>query len=141
MFTGLDVLDTTVQKTNIFLGSIENDLGWEGHRHQAYQATRAVLHALRDRLPIDLEAHLAAELPLFLKGVFFEGWSPARVPLRMNKEEFIQYIRQNFIFDVKENEVEKVINVVGKRIFELIGPEETKNILQALSSDVAELFE
>lgn len=141
MSTGLDVLDMTVQKTNEFLEKVEADLEWTGRRHQAYQAVRAVLHALRDRLPIDLEAHLAAELPLFLKGVFFEGWSPARVPIKMHREEFIQYIRQNFIFDVHDDGIEEVIRKVGKRVFEIVGPDETKNILQALSPEIAELFD
>jgi uncharacterized protein (DUF2267 family) len=44
----LPVLEHTIQKTNIWLKKLEEDLG---NRHQAYSALRSVLHALRDRLP------------------------------------------------------------------------------------------
>jgi len=140
MASGLNVLDTTIQKTNEFLEKVELDLGWTGHRHEAYQATRAVLHAIRDRLPVDLAAHMAASLPLFLKGVYFEGWSPAKVPVRMNQKNFVQHVRSNFAFSEGAIGLEEVIRVVGGRIFELIGTDETENILQALSPGVAALF-
>ena len=46
--TGLDVFDTTVQKTNIWLKDIMQELGW-ADRHKAYMGLRTTLHALRDR--------------------------------------------------------------------------------------------
>jgi uncharacterized protein (DUF2267 family) len=33
-----------------------------------------VLRALRDRLPVELSAHLAAQLPLLVRGAFYEQW-------------------------------------------------------------------
>jgi len=47
--TGLEVFDTTVQKTNIWLRDIMQELGWED-RHKTYVGLRTTLHALRDRL-------------------------------------------------------------------------------------------
>ena len=44
--TGLEVFDTTLQKTNSWLKELMEEMGWD--RHKAYQALRAVLHALRD---------------------------------------------------------------------------------------------
>ena len=38
-------------------------------RPRPQPAHRAVLHALRDRLPLDLAAHLGAQLPLILHGI------------------------------------------------------------------------
>jgi uncharacterized protein (DUF2267 family) len=49
--TGLPVFDTTLQKTNMWLHEIMDDLQWD-NRHKAYQALRGVLHALRDHLPV-----------------------------------------------------------------------------------------
>jgi len=43
---------------------------------RAYLALRAGLHALRDRLTVEEAAHLAAQLPTTIRGVFFEGWHP-----------------------------------------------------------------
>ena len=86
--TGMDVFDTTVQKTMLWLKEIDEDLGWEGRR-TAYQALRACLHEVRDRLPLDVMSHLAAELPLLVRGIYFEGWDPSHAPKGRSAEDFI----------------------------------------------------
>ena len=48
--------------------------------HHAYLVLRAFLHALRDHLTVDEAAKLAAQLPIFVRGVFYEGWDPSRAP-------------------------------------------------------------
>ncbi|MBS0364159.1 MAG: DUF2267 domain-containing protein [Proteobacteria bacterium] len=76
MSTGLAVFDTTVQESNAWLKDIEIWLP-PCDRRQAYAALRAVLHALRDRLPLDAVQGLSAQLPMLLRGVFYEGWGPS----------------------------------------------------------------
>ncbi len=53
MTTGLDVFDTTVQETNLWL----KDIGTYD-RHSAYSTLRAVLHAVRNRIGPENAAHL-----------------------------------------------------------------------------------
>ena len=40
------------------------------------------MHIVRDHLRVDEVAQLSAQLPLLLRGMFFEGWMPKRTPLR-----------------------------------------------------------
>ncbi len=70
---------------NVFASSAEKGNAWIrdlacvgdfDSQHQAYQVFRAVAHALREQLPIEASAHLAAQFPLVLKGVYYEGWRP-----------------------------------------------------------------
>lgn len=77
--TGLAVFDDTVHKTNAWLHEIDARLGWDD-RAKAYRLLRATLHALRDALSPEQAAGLSAQLPLLLRGVFFEGWRPAKTP-------------------------------------------------------------
>jgi uncharacterized protein (DUF2267 family) len=50
------------------LSEVDEELGGED-RECAYRALRAVLHALRDRLTVDVSAKLAAQLPTLIRGV------------------------------------------------------------------------
>ncbi|MGZ3357160.1 MAG: DUF2267 domain-containing protein, partial [Isosphaeraceae bacterium] len=56
-------IEITIHTTNLWLENLMEELGWQD-RDQAYQALRVVLHALRDRLPEEALAALAAQLPL-----------------------------------------------------------------------------
>lgn len=76
--TGLEVFDRTLQTTNIWLGEIMQVLGVD--RHVAWKVLSVVLHKLRDRLPIELTAHLGSQLPLLVRGVFYDQYQPAKQP-------------------------------------------------------------
>jgi uncharacterized protein (DUF2267 family) len=92
--TQLDVLDRSVEKANIWINDVAAEL--EGSdRHEAYRVLRAFLHTLRDRLPAAQVAALAAQLPLLIRGVFYEGWRPDRAPLRYRDPlEFVERVRR-----------------------------------------------
>jgi uncharacterized protein (DUF2267 family) len=110
--TGYDSFDATMDKTNRLLHDIEQEFGWpRTRRNQSYAALRAVLHALRDRLPVDESAQLAAQLPMLVRGIYYDGWDPSRVPVKMHRAEFEARVRQEFPFDV-EGGVEQLIIVV-----------------------------
>ena len=139
MSTGLDVFDTTIEKTNKILKEIEADMGWEGRRGQSYSALRTVLHALRDRLPLEEAVHFSAQLPLLIKGVYFDGWNTEIVPVKMNKTEFLNYIGNEFKFDTREG-LEKMTRKVMLKIFENIDPGEANKIIQALPNDITAIL-
>jgi uncharacterized protein (DUF2267 family) len=65
--------------------------------HKGLHALRAGLHALRDRLGVDEAAQLSAQLPLLIRGLFFEGWDPSGKPLRIrHREEFLALVREKY---------------------------------------------
>jgi len=77
--TQVAALDHTVQQTNIWLKTLSEELHIE-ERHVAYTALRAVLHVLRDRLTAEQAVHLGAQLPLLIRGLYYEGWRMAAKP-------------------------------------------------------------
>ena len=91
--TGLEVFDKTLQTTNIWLNGIMSDLGPD--RHTAWHVLGAVLRTIRDRLPIGLAAHLGAELPLLVRGTYYDQFRPAEQPnVTRSLDEFLQPIQQ-----------------------------------------------
>lgn len=90
--TGVTALDHTVQEMNIWLKAIDEQLAL-GSRHHAYNALRAVLHALRDRLPPESAVKLGAQLPIMVRGIYYEGWHMAATPTNeRHLEEFMAHI-------------------------------------------------
>ncbi|MVU78366.1 DUF2267 domain-containing protein [Nocardia sp. ET3-3] len=58
-------------------------------RFVAHRALRAWLHSVRDRLNIHAAAHLSAQLPELLRGMFYEGWVPGHVPVGHDVASFL----------------------------------------------------
>jgi uncharacterized protein (DUF2267 family) len=112
--TGLEVFDSTIQKTNIWLKDLMELLG--GDRHKAYQALRAVLHALRDRLTVEEAAEFGAQLPMLIRGIYYEGWNPTGKPVKeRHREQFLARIQQQFKGDAETNP-----EIVAQAVFSLL---------------------
>lgn len=92
--TGISRLDDSMQKTNDWLKEVAENLG-TGDREKAYQALRAVLHVLRERLTVEEGADLVAQMPLVMKGIFYDGFRPGKGLEKIKtKEEFFQRVEE-----------------------------------------------
>ena len=83
--TGLDVFDKSLQTTNIWLDEVMADIGPD--RQVAWHVLGAVLRALRDRVPAPLAAHLGAQLPLIVRGAYYDGYHPNAEPMRLRTQD------------------------------------------------------
>jgi uncharacterized protein (DUF2267 family) len=104
--SGLKVFDSTIQITNIWLDDIMNELGWDD-RHKAFHALRSVLQPLRDRLSVGEVAQLSAQLPMLVRGVFFEGWHPSDKPRKERHwDEFVAHVSESFALETETHPTE-----------------------------------
>ncbi|MBX5492680.1 MAG: DUF2267 domain-containing protein [Chloroflexi bacterium] len=137
--TGLDVFDTTVQKTNEWLHELMGELGWQD-QHRAYAALRATLHALRDRLTVDEVAQLGAQLPMLVRGFYYEGWDPSRTPLReRHREQFLTHVRQELRGDPAPD-VEAIVRAVFAVLGRRVTRGEVEDVRHLLPAEIRDLW-
>src|SRR5205085_5361323 len=59
-----------------------------------WKALSAVLQCLRDRLPVELAAHLGAQLPLIIRGTYYDQFEPAKQPRGYDLDEFVEAVAE-----------------------------------------------
>jgi uncharacterized protein (DUF2267 family) len=134
-----ELFSNTLQKTHLWLKDLMEELWWED-QHQAYLALRATLHALRDRLTVDEAAHLGAQLPMLIRGFYYEGWSPAGKPVKeRHKEEFCAHVKEYF---TKEEDIdaEKIVRGVFKVLSKRVTEGEIEDIKHILPPELRDLW-
>ncbi|MHB8143200.1 MAG: DUF2267 domain-containing protein [Thermoleophilia bacterium] len=141
MAENVAAISTTVEKTNRILSEIEREMGWQGRPDEALLAMRVVLHTLRDRLPVNAAASLGAQLPELVRGIYYEGWAPARVPVKMNRQEFLDEIARHFIYARDEGlDVKRMTSTVLETITLHLDHGEVEKIRAALPKGIAALI-
>lgn len=139
---GLDVFENTLQKTHEWLSDLQNVLGWDD-RQKAYLALRGVLQALRDRLPVETAVKFGAQLPMLIRGFYYEGWKPAITPIKVkSSEDFVDLVSFRFTNTMlsRESNIEEVVRAVFKVVACYISPGEVYHIAQTLPFPIADLW-
>jgi uncharacterized protein (DUF2267 family) len=137
--TSLKPFDSTIQTTNIWLNDILERLGWQDS-YRAYHALRAVLHALRDRLTVEQAAALAAQLPMLVRGFYYEGWHPHGKPVKeRHKEEFLAHIADAFRDD-PDVDPEQVTRAVFQVLAKHVTVGEIESVKQSLPTELRLLW-
>lgn len=132
------VFANTIDLTGHWLDDIAGETGWNSRR--AYSALRAVLHVLRDRLTIEEAVDLGAQLPLLVRGVYYEGWRPSVHPLKYrHKEDFLQRVAELYP-GLEEDQRELAVRAVFKVLARHVTSGEIEQVKDQLPADVRALW-
>lgn len=138
--TGLRSFDDTIHTTNAWLNDVMDAMGWED-RHKAYAALRAVLHALRDRLTVTEAAHLAAQMPMLVRGFYYEGYRPGAVPSKdRTRDDFLAHIQSEGFAKDLSIDIEKVTRAVIGVLEKRISDGEMEDVFRAMPEDIRTLW-
>ncbi|MGW0229615.1 DUF2267 domain-containing protein [Actinopolymorpha singaporensis] len=138
--TGFRSFTTTVDKTNHVLNNIEQQYGMsKEHRNISYAALRAVIHTLRDRLTVEEAAELGAQLPMLIRGIYYEGWVPTRAPVKMDREEFLARVQREFNFRA-DGGIELLVQRVLQALRDHITEGEWEDVKSSVPRDLASVF-
>jgi uncharacterized protein (DUF2267 family) len=137
--TSVEAFDTTLHKTNAWLNELMEDLAWDS-RHWAYLALRAGLHTLRDHLTVEEATDLGAQLPMLIRGFYYDGWTLTGKPVReRHKEDVLNHIREAFRHD-ERIDPEQVIRAVFRLLARHITAGEIADVKQLLPAALRQLW-
>lgn len=134
------IWDNPVAKSNEWLKEVGKELGSE-NASTTLSALRSVLHALRDRLHPDETAQLAAQLPVLLKAVYFDGWNPSATPVKARtKEEFIALAMQSMPPGTSPVDAERFTRAVFNVLAAHVSPGEVRDVQALLPAELKALW-
>jgi uncharacterized protein (DUF2267 family) len=139
--TGLEVFDSTIQRTNAWLKELMLELNWSDHR-KTYLAFRSVLHTLRDHLSAKDAARLGEQLPMLLRGVYFEHWNPEGKPvlLRSSDQFFLGIAAQLAQDHIDTPNAEKIARAVFRLLDRKMAEGEIENIQHIVPPVLSDLW-
>ncbi len=117
--TGIPAFSHGAEQAQQWVHELCEDLNWSDTR-RAYRLLKSVLHAMRDWISAEEVADLSAQLPLVIRGVFFEGWDPQRAPAVHRKRiDFIARVEGDFAGDplvVPAEAISKVFMLLERKL-------------------------
>lgn len=135
----LEVLDRTWQKTHEWVNELRDRLDWSSYQ-DALRLLRVTLHQIRDRVHVNEAAQLSAQLPILIRGMFFEGWQPHLVPLPERRAGDLVDAIEHHVGDVMEYRGRQDIVTVFKLLNARISAGEVNDIRANLPEGIRALW-
>lgn len=136
---GLEIFDKTIQTTNIWLNDIMSEMGPD--RQVAWKVLSTVLHKLRDRLPLGLAAHLGSQLPLMIRGVYYDQFEPAKLPTECDsREEFVAEVAE-WLRDTRPVDPDAAVRVVFATLSRHVSDGQLAKVREALPKSLRQSWE
>jgi uncharacterized protein (DUF2267 family) len=137
--SGLEVFDRTLETTHIWLNEICNDLGPD--KQVAWKVLSTVLHKLRDRLTVNLAAHLGAQLPLLIRGVYYDQFEPGHMPSEhRNRDDFVGEVAE-WLSDTRPVDPDEAIRSVFRVLSRHISEGQVNKVRDALPKGLRQMWE
>jgi uncharacterized protein (DUF2267 family) len=135
-----ELFDEPIQKAQGWLSELSADLDWD-HPSGVLAALRAALHALRDRLGPAEAADLGAQLPLLVRGLYYEGWRPAGEPWKTrHRAPYLARVEDEMGGYAEQREAGAVVRSVFRLLSRHVSAGELNQVRQALPAEVRALW-
>lgn len=137
---GLRMIDEAVADMNRWVNELDARVGW-ADKTRAYRLLRAVLHEVRDHLSPEEAAQLGAQLPMLVRGVYYDGWNPSKTPVReRSREGFVARVQEAFRGDPM-GDADHAIRAVFWLLDRHVSAGEMAHVRQTFALKVRALFD
>ncbi|MFP4105524.1 MAG: DUF2267 domain-containing protein [Phycisphaerae bacterium] len=134
-----ELFQSTLQKTQDWLNEFIEQTGQQDEQ-KAWQMMRGSMHVLRDRLTVQQAAHLGAQLPMLVRGMYYEGYRPSDQPTKISsRDELIQAVAEALSDHPEVNPkqaLEGTVQVLNSRI----SPGELEDIRKVFPQELQGLW-
>lgn len=132
---------------NAFLKDYAREMDLEEDPARAARILTAILHALRELLTPEESVQMIAQLPMFLKAVYVNGWSLKKQKQKVKKlHEFITLVRAldgaagDVDFDYSDEVAEQYIDATLVYLRKYVSEGEMQDIRGILPKDLKSLI-
>ncbi|MDN2568294.1 DUF2267 domain-containing protein [Aquibium sp. A9E412] len=137
--TTISAFTQAAQHAQQWVNELSDDLGGMAPR-RAYRLMRSVLHAVRDWLSVEEMSDLSAQLPMLIRGLYYENWNPSAAPTwERSKADFVDRIKQDFR-DEPLDDPEAAIAAVFRLLDRHVSPGEIRQVRQAMRKGLQNLW-
>ena len=137
---GLAVFDRTLEKTHQFINDVAEQINLED-KQIVFTGIKAVLHSLRDRIPLEEAAQLGSQFPVMLAGFYYQGWKPAATPTKERSvSAFVDKVRGNLPNGDYPVEIKTLIEGVFAVLYKWVTEGEIVDVANMLPKDVQEFY-
>jgi uncharacterized protein (DUF2267 family) len=131
--------EKTANEATSWVQQIAKKAGQPDRPDWALSALKAVLQTLRDRTPLQEVFHLSAQMPVLIRGLYFEGYKPTGKPDKMNAKQFLDRIESD-LGDNNDISAEQALYAVLKLLYEKISEGEMEDIRRSMPADIQKLW-
>lgn len=138
--TTIRTLNKSILKTYEWISYIEANLELNSnHKKEALAFLRAVLHTLRDHVTVNELAKFSAQLPIVIRGLLYENWTPQRATIKdRSNKNFISDIEQRIPKSYRKFAIERVIAAIFVTIATKIDYMEFNKLVHLLPHHIRE---
>lgn len=115
----IHVFERTMHEAHEWVNDLSGRTGWTSER-DVLRLLRTVLTKIRDHLLVNEMAQFSAQLPLILRGMFYEGWQPKLTPVHERHADAFMASIDEMVKDVidyrGEADVKAVFALLNARI-------------------------
>jgi len=138
MSAGIKPLDRSIQLTMEWLNEIQEEFKWPD-KDRVYDATKAVLLATRDRITVEEAHQFAAQIPMVMKGMFFDRYDPTDKPMLIrNKDKFLEHVRMHF--GDRPLDSENAVRTVAKVLRKKISQGQYEDVVGSMPKEIQKLY-
>lgn len=129
----VEAIDHADRTARLWVTGVAMEFG-TGDKQFAYRVLGAWMHTVRDRLSVEAAAQFATELPELVRGVYYAGWDPNRVPEEAGADVYSRRFAREA--KVSLDDVPQVVATVTRAVDKLTSPGHVPHALDQLPQSV-----